>query len=232
MQSQQSAPRPPFVRFERRSLEKRKPVEEGGLSYFQDVDFALITPLGDKDTRERIVTDWFAQLEQDMLNDRVPPQWVEAFKAKYEAFKSGQELPPEGTPIKTWPAATPSEVRLCLSLNVLTVEDLAEANETLLGRLGMGSRALKQRAVTYLAEKTGAGAVAEEMAALKVQNEGLLAINITLREQLQALDNKVNGLLAGAGAGSVPSSGSLESRLADAQGSLSPDPETELFKRI
>ncbi|HWI68908.1 MAG TPA: hypothetical protein VNS88_11095, partial [Nitrospiraceae bacterium] len=55
------APRIPYIRFEQRPVEKR--TETGELRY-EDVDFALITAQGSKDTTEKIWQEWIPQIKR------------------------------------------------------------------------------------------------------------------------------------------------------------------------
>ena len=138
--------RPPYIRFERRAVEQRKTAEEGGAVFYVDMDFALITPHGSKDTTEKIVKEWLPRLTEEARQNRIPTSWVEAYKEAYHAFQNDQEPPLNGFSIKDWPSASPAEIKMMINLRVLTVEDLAALNDEGLGRLGMGARSLQQRA--------------------------------------------------------------------------------------
>jgi hypothetical protein len=58
---------------------------------------------------------------------------------------------------------------MLLDLNFRTVEQLAEATEEGIGRMGMGGRALKAKAQAYLDASNGPGKVAAELDELRVQ---------------------------------------------------------------
>ena len=81
-----------------------------------------------------------------------------------------------------------------LSLHIRSVEDLAAANEEVLARIGMGGRALKQRAVDWLTSAGSTGKASEELSALKASNENLQARNEQLETQLRELAAKVEAL--------------------------------------
>ena len=88
---------------------------------------------------------------------------------------------------------TPAEIANCLAVNVRTLEDLAGANEEALGRIGMGARALKTRAVESI--KTGEGKEsAMKVEALEIQNADLkqkvtdlMAVVEDMREQMATM---------------------------------------------
>lgn len=180
--------RPAYITFEVRPEENRAATMEAGHPVFKDVEYVLITPQGSKDRVERRVQDWFSKLEQDAHEGRFPREWLNAYKAAYAAWKEGQEAPVDGTALSNWPAITPSLFKICQGLHVRTVEDLAVANEETLQRMGMGGRALKQKAVEYLATANNIGKTTEAITALKVENEALKQRNASLEERLQRLE--------------------------------------------
>lgn len=179
--------RPPYVTFEVRAEEDRAKTIETGVYSVKNVDYAIITPQGSKDRIERLVAEWFPQLEQQVREDRFSSVWLDGFRNRYRIWKEGNEIPENGHPIVNWPAASPAQVKTLLAGGVRTIEDLAAANEEVLARLGMGARALKNRAVEWMAAAGGPGAKAEEVAALKQQNADLQLRVDSLTEQLEKL---------------------------------------------
>ena len=188
--------RPPYVSFEIKAIEDRTASIAKGHYVTKDVDFAVITPQGSKDRTEREVTDWFAQMENQVQEQRFPRPWLLHFRASYTAWKEGQELPATGTPIVTWPVLLPSQVRSCIDARVRSVEDLATANEETLARIGMGGRTLKTKAVSWLAAASENGKVAEELTALKAAKADADRRAETLERQLRELQAQVTSLTA------------------------------------
>lgn len=186
--------RPPYVVFEVRAEEDRDASIEAGHFVSRDVDYALITPSGSKDCIERVAVDWFAKLESDVLEGRFPREWLSAYKGVYKDWKEGRETPLTGTPLLTWPVASPAQIKNLIGLQIRTVEDLATANEEVLNRFGMGARGLKQKAVDWLASAGGAGKMTEELSALRVANTDLAARNEELAKQLSELSATVKAL--------------------------------------
>lgn len=179
--------RPPFVTFEVRAEEDRQASIESGQYKAKDVDYALITPAGSKDRVERVVSEWFEYLREQVAQGRFPAEWLEGFKHKYKLWKEGQELPVDGTPVKTWSAISPAQCKLLLDLNVRTVEDLAVANEELLGRIGMGARALQATARDWLATAKDVGSAAARLTATQAELEAALARIKSLEAQVTQL---------------------------------------------
>lgn len=148
---------PPFVQFERRAIEDRDASIKAGHYMSKDEDYALIMPRGGKDRIEKPVDLWLEQQGQLAREGRIPQDWVDGFERGYERWKRGEELTEDGTPLKTWPVASPSQIRVCLSIGITTIEQLAQANTEATTRLGLGGIALQQRARKWLEEANDIG---------------------------------------------------------------------------
>lgn len=184
--------RPPFVTFETRPVEDREASIKAGCYVGRDIDYAIITPAGSKDRIERVVTDWFAKLRDDVDAQRIPSEWVSHFKQKYDDYKAGRETPVNGTPVRDWPGVSPSMLKTLHSLHLLAIEDVANANEEAIARLGMGGRSLKQRAIDFLATAKDVGKAAEQLSAMRLENT-------QLRDDVQRLTEAVRILQASQG---------------------------------
>lgn len=180
--------RPPFVKFEIRTEEDRQATIEAGHYVGNDVIFAIVTPTGSRDQVERKVEDWLANLAEGVKQERIPAEWLYAYTKAFENFKESRETPTFGAPIKDWPSASPAQIKTLLDINVTTVEELAVANEETVGRIGMGGRALKQKAIIWLEEAQNQGQSAEKIAELLTQNEQLKADNESMTARLTALE--------------------------------------------
>lgn len=201
--------RPAYVTFETRPVEDRAASLTSGRFVGKDVDFAIVTPPGSKDRYEYIVLEWFDRLADQVRQKRYNPQWLDAYQAAYKAYKAGREAPLQGTPLRDWPALSPSSYRTCVDLGILTVEDLAAINEEGLRRLGMGGRALKDRAIAWLQAAQGPGALAAQLQAMQAQLDALQERNTSLEAQLARAQ-------AGAAADlDAPEGGELADLLAD-----------------
>jgi hypothetical protein len=162
--------RPPYVRFEIGTMEYR---DNSGVQHARDVEHILVTAAGTKEVHVAIAEDWIANKERLARQQppQYPPQWAQAMRASFDLWRAGHEVPENGTSIRSWPVASPSEVKRCVEANVLTVEDLAVANEPALQRLGMGARALKDKAATWVAERDGPGRSVQELSALRIAHD-------------------------------------------------------------
>lgn len=187
---QERSDTPAYVRFERVAVENKAKSLEAGRFVADDVDFALITPPYSKDCIKIKVKQWLLNLDADVNNQRIPPEWRDKYLKAYDAWKNGQELPLDGTPIRGWGVISPAQQETLIRLNILTVENLAQANDEGLRRIGMGALELKTKAVAWLHDLNSRGHITQEMAALKVENENL-------KQQVETLMTQVAGLVKG-----------------------------------
>lgn len=184
-------PKPPFVRFEIREVEDRNATIAQGHYVGRDVIFVKVSPVGTKDTIEAVAEDWIKNVEEGVKQERIPEAWLHAFRRALEDFKNSRETPEEGTSIKEWPVASPAQVRMLLDINVTTVEHLADANEETVSRLGMGGRALKQKARAWLDSAQDTGKVTEEINALREENRELKERDEIREKEFQELKKAV-----------------------------------------
>ena len=174
--------RPPHVIFERRAEEDRQASSEAGRYISRDVDYAIVTPSGSKDRVERVVSDWFSMLAGEVRAERWPQAWLDQLKSGYEAWTRGQTPPENGTPLSTWPALSPAQVKNWAQIGLRTIEELAEANEEALTAYGMGARDMKSRAKLFL---ENAGDSAALVAKLRASEELIASMQVRM-ESLEA----------------------------------------------
>lgn len=177
----------PFVRFERKPIEDKAESERQGRYVAKDVDFALITAPYSKDVFKQKAKDWFATIKNDVQNGRFPQEWYEKFEKQYQAFQNGQELPPDGTPIRGWGVISPAQQEELIRMNILTVEVLSNINDEGIKRIGMGAVELKTKANAWLSQLNDKGPLTLKVAATEKENAILKASVETLQKQVQAL---------------------------------------------
>jgi hypothetical protein len=85
------------------------------------------------------------------------PAWLMAkmkwdhIKPAYEAWKKGQNLPEHGTPIGAWSGLTPEQADVFRGLGLRSVEEIANATETVISRAALpNARSLQQQARLWL----------------------------------------------------------------------------------
>lgn len=180
----QTGARPPHVDFYEDQLEDREASLAAGHYVGKPVNMVRVRQAGSKDSIERVADDWVDSLPR---NPSVLPQWVVHFNAMYDQFKRGLDPVADGTHIKMWPAVSPAESKTLLSAGVRTVEDLALANEPMLLRIGMGARALQQKAVAWLDSAKTTGKAAAELDELRVKVAQLIASDEEKNKQIAEL---------------------------------------------
>jgi len=179
--------RPPYVVWETRAVEDRSQEIEKGHYGTRDVDFAIITRPGDRDTLDKEAKVWLSELREKARSGTIPDLWYNAFQDSYDRWKKGEEVPETGTPIKTWPLIGPSARADILRAGIRTVEDLAALSDSDLRQLGMGAVSLKLKAQNFLAASEGPGKLAAQTAAQAQQIEELAKVVKAQAEELDKL---------------------------------------------
>lgn len=123
-----------YVEFFRKPVLQPGESRAAGRAVFKEVDYIRIHVPGDKaSVVERPVT------QQDEFR----------FQERYNKWKAGQEEAVTGTPLSAMPGMTPSKVEEYKFFKLVTVEQLAEANDNL-GSKFMSFQADKQRAKAFM----------------------------------------------------------------------------------
>lgn len=104
------------------------------------------------------------------------------FPREYAAFKAGSPQLRVGTPLSAIAGLGPSMILHLESLNIHTVEDLAECGDNVLPNLGTGARILRDKAQAMLGNSN------PEVDKLKAQLEETNALLARAMEKLDRLD--------------------------------------------
>jgi hypothetical protein len=183
-----SKQKPAYVTFETRAVEKKKESERKGYYVAEDQDFAIVRQPGSVDSTIWEVKKWLDQNKREVENGRLNPAHEQYYRQAYEHFKKGQEIPVEGTPIKTWPVISPAQVGALTALHIRTVEELANLPDDGVRRIGMGGIDLKNKAKAWLASAQDKGKVTQELAGLQAKNTMLEGTIETLQKQVKELE--------------------------------------------
>lgn len=111
-------------------------------------------------------------------NDRI------RFAEQYSRFKANAANQMIGTPLDQWPAMTPAKIKMLEYYNIYTVDQMAEAADTAIQKLGMDGNDLRQRARAYLMKSRG---LDQEKEALKAQAAAQAEQIAKMQEQIAAL---------------------------------------------
>jgi hypothetical protein len=172
-----------LINFETRAKEDRAETMKQGHYVAKDVDFALITPVGGNLTVEQEVT-------KDLL-----AKWKESPETKYrvdayDAWKEGAEPPVNGSDLKNWPPMTPAMLKGLQSINIRSVEELAELPDVALTRIGPGSRVMRDKARDWLKASGDMGVLIEQMTQMRVELDTLKKDNETKTTLIEKLSKK------------------------------------------
>jgi hypothetical protein len=184
--------RPPYVRFEEREMGLNvQATEAAGRPIPKVVIMACITNAGSKDCFEKIAEEWIEDKHKQALNSLFPLEWVTLFRAQFEAFKQGHELPREGTPIKTWAMCSREAATRLIACGITTVEDLAEFPDSNLNVIGMDGRYLRDMARGWINEAKDKGTNAKALADANVKIGTLEETVQRQAERLQRLEARL-----------------------------------------
>lgn len=169
-----------YVEFYHREVENEKKSLQEGRPIYESREYIKIVPIGDKtkviDRPVKKVPD--AGVPSDL--QRWPRQW--------QAFLNQETQVTEGTPITEWPAITRADAMSLKSMNIHTIEMLANLGDNNLTWLG--ARAMREKAKAWI-EKAKTGVDSLVWAKEKAE----------MQAQIEALKNQLNGF---ASVGAIP----------------------------
>lgn len=182
--------RPPYVQFEEREMGlNAEATAREGRPIPRTVVLALITGHGSKDCHEAVAEEWIEKLKRQSMSGEAPVEWYRHFELQLSEWKKGNELPREGTPIKTWAMCTREAGRRLIAAGITTVEDLAAFPDSNLGVVGMDGRYLRDMARGWITEAKDKGANAKALADANVEIA-------TLRETIERQTARIDRLAA------------------------------------
>jgi hypothetical protein len=185
--------RPPFVRFEEREMGRNEAASQAaGRPVPNVVILACITPFASKDVVEKPATEWLEQIRQQAVKGDYPPEWAQRFKLQYDEYIKGNELPREGTPIKTWQMLSHDQKNRCRAVDISVVEDLAVVPDSGLHNMGLDGRYMRDLAKAWIAEGKDKGIVAQELAAANAKIADQAVLIQRMNDRLAELEARAN----------------------------------------
>jgi len=139
-----------YVEFYRKPVLQPGKSRDAGRAIYEEVDYIRIHVPGDK---------------ASVIDRPLSQQDVFRFQDRYNKWKAGQAEAVSGTPLSALPGMTPSKVEEYKFFKLVTVEQLAEANDNL-GAKFMSFQQDKQRAKAFIE-------VAKNNAPIEKMNEEL-----------------------------------------------------------
>lgn len=170
----------PNHRFLTLPVEDRTVAREDGTYGIRPADFAFLSQPGDNRTElEKEVT-----AEEIAYWHRMPH--LNHLPDLYERWRQGMTAPVSGTPLKDWEHITPDQLHKAMTLNVRTVENLADLNDEGCRTFGMGAISLRTKAKNWL---NGDGSPqGKAMAAMRAEVEAMKAQLAAKAEPEKAAD--------------------------------------------
>lgn len=141
---------------------------------------------------ERIQVHTPGALNQPVF--RVTDEHRNTWPQQYEAFKRGEEMSVDGTPLEQWPVLNRNQVAELKALQIYTVEQCAQLPDTAVQRIGLGGRAIRERAKAYL-DDAEAVALTERLTREGEQKDARIALLERQTAEQGALLNQVHGQL-------------------------------------
>ncbi len=190
--------RPAILKFYVDVVEDKPASLREGRFIGREVEMVEVTVPGNggNNTIHKVKT-WLAQLEIEVANGRLNPEWAALYRDGYARWKKGQSIPLNGTPVKGWGVISAKQQEELIRLDILTVEDLAGMTGDAQRLAGMGAIELKRKAAAWLAQMSDKGPLTQQMAALQQEND-------LLKGSVETLTQQVRGLLAQANQSSMP----------------------------
>jgi hypothetical protein len=159
--------RRPFIKFERLAIEDRAQTAATGVYMVRDAEFIIIIPHGSEGKTElrEEYGFWLDKMKRQIgpvraagsdagtpfiMDSRFPKDWLDEIEKGYAAWKKGEELPVEGTPLKQWAVLPPAMLQNCIAQNIFTIEQLAGASDEAINPVGMGARLFRNQAQDWL----------------------------------------------------------------------------------
>jgi len=139
-----------------------------GKPTFTEMDFIRITFAGNTQTV-------FDQ-PVNFVNSPTQPSHPKRFPREWQAYQEGQIIA-GGTPLASWSALSPGDVKKFAGVNVYTVENLADVSDGNLSALGLGGREAREAARLHLMtiEAAKPQQASDEIAELRAQIAALTA---------------------------------------------------------
>ena len=183
--------KPAYIQFHTEARQLIAESKAQGRYVARDVDMVTVRQIGATDSVVFKVEQWLEQNRVDVQGGRLDPGHAAKYEESYKRWKAGQEMPVDGTPIKTWPVISPAQVEVLLRSGIRTVEDLSDLNDEGLRKIGMGAVEMKQKAKAWMSASQDKGKLTQEMATLQKTNEQLQNAVTNLTAKIEAMQQEM-----------------------------------------
>lgn len=178
------------VLFYSRPMQNEFRSQQEGRPIFDDVDFVKIHLPGDKNNIVDVPV-------RDEHKARFPLHW-----AHYQNKRGGDQRLIGKTPINMWPRITPAQAEELRALQFLAVEDVANASDAQIQRLGMvagmSPYAFREAAQRFLRLASSEAHESEAEKRIKAMEEQQAAEREEFRQQMAAMQEQLAAMAAAA----------------------------------
>lgn len=106
------------------------------------------------------------------------------YSRQWKAYEEGRERHIDGTPLSEWPLMSRSQIAELNAINIWSVENLVDLPDSGLDNIGMGARALQQKAQQFLdAQSDTSAQLAETQRQLAELQEQVASMNKPKRKR-------------------------------------------------
>lgn len=131
------------------------------------------------------VVEKVARISRPNKNGQLAPEWI-VLEPYYKSWKAGEAAPVSGTPLAAWPGATPQLVKALIPVNIRSVEDLSEMEDSAIHRISIpGLREKKTQARAFLEAQKTTALVSAEVVQLREDKDALKRELAEMRELIE-----------------------------------------------
>lgn len=157
-----------IVKFLTEPVEDEAATAASGVVSYKDVEFVHITVPGNHSV---------------VIHTEANDQHKFRFIREYEAFQKGSKIEVDGTPLKVWPQVSAGQVRTLASMNIHSVEQLAQVSDQHISRVNMST--LKHKAIAWLDAQAGQASIMKHQAEKEATDRQIAE----LKQQLAEIKN-------------------------------------------
>jgi hypothetical protein len=111
------------------------------------------------------------------------------FPQQWAAYKNNQQYRPEsGTPIEDWPRIDMATAAKLKALEFHTVEQVAEASDAQIQRIGMGAYELRNKAIAFIKQAKDSAYAQKQADELAIREQRILDLEATIQRQAARLE--------------------------------------------
>lgn len=134
--------------------------------------------------KPKTVYPWLDKIKERHRNGQIGDKYLDHCVDAFNRFKKNQDLPTHGYALINWRGIDPAMRDRLIGMGINTVELVATMNEEAMTYIGLGARALRQKAEAFLLQNNAPEQAAIEMTQLRHANE-------TMAETLSAMQAKL-----------------------------------------